>query len=417
MHISRHQAACGLPLLLLLLVKSSPATTLDEALIAAEHYSAELSANRHQRDALENLADSALQLPDPKVKFGIENVPVAGNNHGRLTRDAMTMQRIGFMQEYVSLTRRERKADSIRADARRTASNAAVIRARLQRETARAWLALALAEKTLKSVQHIISETTRQTGAQIASVASGSASADSVLELKLALNAMKNEEDNARRDVQLAQEKLWQLTGEKIYKISGSLPPIGQLPADETTLMNAVKQHPEILQARRDADLAQAKSAQSAVAAIPNVGVEVYYAHRADRLDDMVGIMFSVDLPLLKGRRQDKDHAADVSRTHEAGDRLTQLIREHQSQVNSLIFDYNAAKSRYQRQQNDVLPLLQQRIDLLNAQYRSGTSTLSQLLVARRAWLDGQIARDNAEKILADAWTALRYLVPQDVIQ
>lgn len=69
------------------------------------------------------------------------------------------MQRIGVMQDYVSSTKRERKADSITADARRTAANADVIRARLQRETAQAWLALAVAQKSLRSVQALISET------------------------------------------------------------------------------------------------------------------------------------------------------------------------------------------------------------------------------------------------------------------
>ncbi|MBE8256111.1 heavy metal RND transporter, partial [Leptospira borgpetersenii serovar Ballum] len=76
--------------------------TLDQALVSAERYSAELSANQHQVNALENMASSATQLPDPKLKFGIENLPVGGNNARRFTREGMTMQRIGIMQDYVS---------------------------------------------------------------------------------------------------------------------------------------------------------------------------------------------------------------------------------------------------------------------------------------------------------------------------
>lgn len=165
MHIF-NKAACGLPLLLSLMSTNGWATTLAEALSAAENYSAELSANDHQVNALKNMADSAMQLPDPKLKFGIENVPLGGNNAGRLTREGMTMQRVGVMQDYVSSTKRERKADSITAEARQTAANADVIRARLQRETAQAWLALALAQKSLRSVQTLISETSRQIDVQ-----------------------------------------------------------------------------------------------------------------------------------------------------------------------------------------------------------------------------------------------------------
>ena len=79
MHIF-NKAACGLPLLLSLMSTNGWATTLSEALSAAENYSAELSANDHQVNALKNRADSAMQLPDPKLKFGIENVPLGGNN-------------------------------------------------------------------------------------------------------------------------------------------------------------------------------------------------------------------------------------------------------------------------------------------------------------------------------------------------
>lgn len=72
----------GLARLLLAAAFSLPAIsyaadiTLEQALVSAERYSAELSANQHQVNALENMASSATQLPDPKLKFGIENLPV-----------------------------------------------------------------------------------------------------------------------------------------------------------------------------------------------------------------------------------------------------------------------------------------------------------------------------------------------------
>lgn len=325
------------------------------------------------------------------------------------------MQRIGVMQDYVSSTKRERKADSITADARRTAANADVIRARLQRETAQAWLALAVAQKSLRSVQALISETSRQIGVHKAAVSSASATPGSVLDVELALNAMKNEQDNARRDVQIAQARLMQLTGKDIRVISGPLPRIERLPADEATLIEGIKLHPEVIQAAREADLAKAKSGQSEVAAIPDVGVEVYYARRGDDYDDMVGAMFTVDLPVFQGKRQDKDHAADVSRTYEANDRLTLLMREHQAQQYQLIAQYNAAKAIYDRQQSEVPLLLRKKVSLVNAQYRGGSSALPELLAARRDLLNGEIASNNAEKALADAWAAVRYLIPQDV--
>lgn len=410
-----NKAAFGLPVLLYLFsATGAPAATLDQVLRSAERYSAQLSANSHQVDALENMADSATQLPDPKLKFGVENVPVQGGNGHRFTREGMTMQKVGVMQQYVSSTKRERKADAIRAEAQKTEAGAALIRAQLQRDTAKAWFDLALSEKNLASIQTLIAETQHQVTTQKAGVASG-ANPSSVLDVQLALNTLRNEEDNARRDVQIAQATLQKLTGENITDTSGAFPRIERLPADENALISGVKQHPEIVQAAREADSAKAKSAQSAVAAIPDVGVEVYYAKRADGYDDMAGVMFTVDLPIFQGKRQDKDHAADMSRTYEANDQLTQLVRQHQADVVALIAQYNAAKAVYDRQDQDVLPLLRSKIGLVNAQYQSGSSSLSEILSARRDLLNGEIAKNNAEKALAFSWSAIRYLTPQDV--
>lgn len=156
-------------------------------------------------------------------------------------------------------------------------------------------------------------------------------------------------------------------------------------------MVDAIKQHSEIIQAAREADAAKAKLAQSAVAAIPDVGVKVYYGKRADGLEDMGGVMLTVDLPLFKSRRQDKDYAADLSRTYEANDQLTLLTRAHQAALDALIAQYQAAKSIYDRQANEVIPLQRSRLKLLDEEYHTGSSGLAENLDARRALLNSEI--------------------------
>jgi hypothetical protein len=140
--------------------------SLPQALVAAQGYSAELSASRHQINALENRADSAMQLPDPKLKFGIENLPVGGSNDQRFTREGMTMERIGIMQDYVSSSKRERKAGTLRAESRQAAANGQSIRAQLQRDTAQAWMELAIGNETVKQLKALVDESQRQIGVQ-----------------------------------------------------------------------------------------------------------------------------------------------------------------------------------------------------------------------------------------------------------
>ncbi|UAN61492.1 TolC family protein [Serratia sp. JSRIV006] len=390
--------------------------TLEQSLAAAERYSAELSANQHQVNALQNMADSAMELPDPKLKFGIENVPVQGGNARRLTREGMTMERVGIMQDYVSSTKRQRKADTLRAEASKTEANSATIRARLQQQTAQAWLELALSQQTLKDATALLKESEKQIAAQHAGVASGSSPAANVIDARLTLLAMQDRLSEAQRDVTIAQARLTQLTGQQVEGIGGPLPRFERLPAESNLLRQAIKQHPEVVQASREADVAKARSAQSEVAAIPDVGIEVSYGKRADGYEDMAGVMFTVDLPLFRSQRQDKDYAADVSRSMEANDQLTLLIRDHQAQLDTLLAQYQAAQAQWQRQQQQAIPLQQQRVALQLAQYRSGKSDLSSVLEARRALLDSRLSAGKAARELAQLWAAIRYLTVQEAM-
>jgi outer membrane protein TolC len=391
--------------------------TLAQTLTEAQRYSAELSASRNEAQALDMMADSATQLPDPKLKFGIENVPVQGSNDQRFTREGMTMQRIGIMQSYVSAEKRERKSQTLQAQARGVEAKSEAIRAALQRDTAQAWLDLALSKQALATAKNLVSETERQQGVQKASVGAGSASPDSVLSLQMTLSAMRDKVTLASRDVQLAQSRLFQLTGQAITDVQGPLPRYQRLPADEKTLEEAIVRHPEVEAAQRESETAKARSAQSAIAAIPDVDVEVFYAHRAEGYDDMAGVMFTVDLPLFQSRRQDKDYAAEVSRSMQAVDQLTLIQREHVAQVQSLVAQYQAAQTLWQRQRDDLLPLQHQRLAMLAAQYRSGQSELPALLEARRSVLDTELAANQAEREMARTWAAIQWLIPQDITQ
>lgn len=388
--------------------------TLEQALVSAERYSAELSANQHQVNALENMASSATQLPDPKLKFGIENLPVGGSNARRFTREGMTMQRVGIMQDYISSDKRQRKADTLSAEARKTAAGSETIRTRLQKETAQAWLDLALTEQAVSAAQVLVQESEKQLALQRAGVASGGALPSSVLDARLTLSAMQDRLTTAQRDVALAQTQLTQLTGIEVKHISGPLPLFARLPADITVLHDAIQQHPEVLLASREADVAKARSAQSAIAATPDVGIEVYYAKRADEYDDMAGVMITVDLPLFRSQRQDKDYAADVSRSMEANDQLTLLTRDHRAQLDTLLAQYQATQQLWQRQTDVVIPLQKQRVKLVMAQYQANKSDLSSVLEARRALLDSQLNTSNAARELARTWAAIRYLTPQE---
>lgn len=403
----------GVLLVLTSAAAQAAALSLEQTLDLAERYSAQLSANRNQVRAFGAMADSARQLPDPELKFGIENLPVQGSNAHRFTREGMTMQRVGVMQKYVSADKRDRKADTLLAQSASASAQAQVIRAQLQRDTAQAWLDLALSEKAVAAARQLLQETEKQIPVQRSGVASGSASASGALALQTTLSALRDNLTLAERDVRLAQTRLYQLTGENIDNVAGALPRYQRLPADEQVLEQGVSAHPEVVLAAREADVAKARSAQSAVASKPDVGVEVYYARRAEEYGDLAGVMFTVDMPLFQSHRQDKDYAADVSRAMEANDQLAQATRDRVALVRSLVAEYQAAQTLWSRKQQEIVPLNQQRLKVINAEYRSGQASLDAVLEARRGLLDAQLGAINAEKEMAQRWAAVRYLTVQ----
>ena len=405
----------GVLLVLTSAAAQAAALSLEQTLDLAQRYSAELSASRNQVRAFGAMADSARQLPDPELKFGIENLPVQGSNARRFTREGMTMQRVGVMQTFVSADKRERKADTLLAQSASASAQEQVIRAQLQRDTAQAWLDLALSEKAAQAARQLLNETGRQIPVQRSGVASGSAAASSTLALQSALSAMRDNLTLAERDVSLAQTRLYQLTGETFDGVAGALPRYQRLPAEPQTLEQGVSVHPEVVLAAREADVAKARSAQSAVASKPDVGVEVYYARRAEAYGDLAGVMFTVGMPIFQSHRQDKDYAADVSRAMEANDRLSQATRDRVALVRSLVAEYQAAQTLWRRKQQEIVPLSQQRLLVVTAEYRSGQATLDAVLDARRSLLDAQLSAINAEKEMAQRWAAVRYLTVQGV--
>jgi hypothetical protein len=167
--------------------------TLDQTLTEAQRYSAELSASRNEAQALDAMADSATQLPDPKLKFGIENVPVQGNNDRRLTREGMTMQKLASCRA-MSVPKNanvKRKPSRHRREVcwpkeRLFAQRFSVIPPGLARTGVNATGA--------EKAKALVSETGRRRGVQKASVGAGGSTPDSVLALQMTLSAMRDKE-------------------------------------------------------------------------------------------------------------------------------------------------------------------------------------------------------------------------------
>ena len=79
---------------------AEPPLSLAEALAIATRDSSLLSAQRSAVFAAQESTISARELPDPKLRLGIENLPVDGPDRYSISRDFMTMRKIGISQDF-----------------------------------------------------------------------------------------------------------------------------------------------------------------------------------------------------------------------------------------------------------------------------------------------------------------------------
>ena len=85
--------------------------SLDEALRVGIERSPALAAQRSAVSAAEQSTVSARELPDPKLIFGVDNLPIDGPDRYSVGRDFMTMRKIGVMQEFPRAEKRELKGE------------------------------------------------------------------------------------------------------------------------------------------------------------------------------------------------------------------------------------------------------------------------------------------------------------------
>src|SRR6266436_8430656 len=132
--------------------------TLQEAQRQAVDRSRLLSAQDSAVRASREMAVAAGQLPDPVLKMGVDNLPINGEDRFSVTRDFMTMRRIGVMQELTRGEKRDLRAQRFEREAEKGLAEKAMALASIERGTALAWLERYYAEAMLKVVAEQIEQ-------------------------------------------------------------------------------------------------------------------------------------------------------------------------------------------------------------------------------------------------------------------
>src|SRR5258708_23024428 len=129
---------------LLLAFAAAPAFGQVLSLEDAQHRALERSRQLVAQDSAvrssREMAVAAGQLPDPVLRMGVDNLPVNGQDQFSVTRDFMTMRRIGVMQELTRSEKLDLRAQRFDREAEKSTAEKAAAVASIQRDTTLAWL-------------------------------------------------------------------------------------------------------------------------------------------------------------------------------------------------------------------------------------------------------------------------------------
>jgi outer membrane protein TolC len=418
---ARHARTLALLLLpgLVLLPGAAPAALdLDGAIRIALDNDPASAASRASARAYSENAVAEGQLPDPRLRTGIYNLPL---DNFDIDREPSTQLRLGIEQAFPrgdTLHYRQRRAESL---ASVEEANAATTTLQTIRDVRRHFLELYYQVRAAA----IVAET-RELFAQLVDITqahygSGRVSQQDVLSASLELARL---DDRATRIETAADENRaalakW-LDAAADLPLADGFPELPALPA-KAQIESALPEHPVLL-----AETARVNAMQQGIRIAreqykPGWSAGVEYRKRfgddpdgSDR-SDMMAAMLNVDLPLFTGNRQDRRLAASIAETEAAELRRDDKLNELQRMLATDYADWQRLGERTTLYESKLLREASANADASLHAYQSGVTEFTTLMRARITELDVRLDELRIRVDRARAQANLLYLAGEEL--
>ena len=391
---------------------AAPSLSLADAQRLAAKDSPQVDAQAASLRAAQEGRVGAGELPDPKLIVGLDNVPVDGGDRFNLTRDFMTMRKIGFAQDFVRSDKLKLRGDRADAEIRKEAAKLSLAQFNLRRDVALVWIERYFAERQRSVLNELVRETELQVSTAQASLAGGKGQAADPIVARLALAQLTDRMIDSERLVARAEASLARFIGPAAKFPIDAAPVFDTLTHRHADLIAALDSHPHLamyvpMQAMAESEIKLAEAAKR-----PDWSLEVAYAQRGPAFSNMVSIGVRIDLPIFQSRRQDPAIGVKVAQAEQIRAQAEDARRAHVAEIEAMLADWDAAKRRGARYNEELLPLGRERTRVALAAYGGGKSDIATVLEARKAEIDLRMNQLQAESELARAWANLNFLLP-----
>jgi len=362
--------------------------TLDEAMRVALTAQPLLDAQKAGIRAAEEAQVAARQLPDPKLKLGLLNVPISGQDAFTLTQDPMTMRMIGVMQEFTRADKRRLRGQLVEISRRQQTDELDATQRSILRDVAVAWLDAYFSQRAVALVAAQERETTRQIDLLTVGVKTGRASQADAIAARIELDMLKDRSSHLAQQEAVARAELSRWIGPQAQRpIAAELPTLPQ-PKEVEEVSALLSEHPHVATLEQSVQKARAEAELAKLATKPDWNVELSYGIRGSAFGDMVTLQFGIDLPVFQKNRQLRDVAAKLAEAQRAQALKDDNLREMQSMLRVRHAQYRSGMQRLERYRTSTVPMSASQVEAALAAYRAGRGSLGAVLEARRMQLD-----------------------------
>lgn len=387
----------GLLLLTVFTAKADEPLTLAESIQLATQNQPLLQSLDDAALSSRQLAIAEGQLPDPKVKFGVINLPVTTSDALRYNRDDQTMVNVGISQDVIPLKKRQLASSLLLAEADQFQTEQTSTARMIERDVALAWLDTYEAQRKSELFERMINDMTAERKLLAANVSSGGAKTNDVLRMDTEISMTNEKRIFAQRDERKARSALARWIGKSASRsISIDLPVMPNTLSDKANLL-ALEQHPLLRNAYQTEKVAQLDVDSAQANLERNWGWEVGYGKRFNDRSDMLTFQVEIDLQLDRANRQDKRTAEKILLVDKARKLTEDRRRELSFELENALADAAAAESRETEHITKLIPNAQAKLSIAQAGYSTGKQSISDVWQARRDVIDIEL----------DHWTIL----------
>ncbi|WP_341712155.1 TolC family protein [Erythrobacter sp.] len=358
--------------------------SFDDALHAARHNQPMLDAGALRVAGKREAIAASDELPDPRLRAGIANLPVSGPVAFELDRQLPTQVSLGVEQEFPNLAKRRARYGLAASEVRLAEARLGLAERSVEIATGMAWVELHYAQRKLDLARAALEDLRKLVPVANSAVASGSARPAHSLALRKDLLGVEDAITSIEVERDAAQAMLARYIAVIDPIAEGAAP---EAAIDAGSLKQMLDLNPELKFADAAVEGAEAGVRLARAEKRPDFGVSVNYGRRDDAFGDVVSVMGSVTLPIFAGRRQEPRIAAAEAEAAAASAEREDRVRALEARLEADLAQWRGADHQWRRAREELLPLARERAELETASFAAGRASLFDVVTAKSALL------------------------------